>query len=612
MSTLPSLRTVRSPSEAIATSIHGTGRRFDPVLAVPRLPQAARELFQELIDLQLVEVDAIGQFLANASQNGPGLSTRERAAQTLARAGVLTLFQRDRVIGGHTHGLLLGPYRILDRISSGTVGTVFRGEHILLRRRVALKVVPVDDAVPANILERFRAEMRILAALDHPNVVKVFDAGIVEGQNQPALHYLALELLAGGDLEQHVCENGPQPVERASEWARQVAAGLQAAHDRYLVHRDLKPSNLLLTASGDVKIVDFGLAHQITSTLTVHGDLLGSVEFMAPEQSHDPTAVGSAADVYSLGASLFWMLTGELPFERTPSAPAAVKHLQSATPRHVRELKPELPAELDAFVSRMLARIPNERPSAVEAMRELGRFAARLSEPQCLHETVRQLEVSLQARNETISKSQDAVLFAMAKMAETQDGESPGHLKRMQEYVRILAEHLLDHPGWGALADPAFLVEIVRSVPLHDIGMSRLPDNVFGKPERLTPEERAIVERHPIHGSAILDELGREYGESLSFLRVARAIVRHHHERWDGNGYPDKLVGDAIPPAARLAALADVYDSLRHGRPHRPAIDHAAAVSAIAGSRGHFDPVVKEAFLACAEQFEEVAATVAN
>src|SRR5256884_8159428 len=119
-----------------------------------------------------------------------------------------------------------------------------------------------------------------------------------------------MELVPGGDLERYVAEQGPRPVGQACEWVRQAASGLQEAHDRHLVHRDVKPSNLLLDEQGRVKLVDFGLVRQFSSRLTDPRVLLGSVEFMAPEQSHDPSGVGPAADVYGLGATLFWLPTG--------------------------------------------------------------------------------------------------------------------------------------------------------------------------------------------------------------------------------------------------------------------------------------------------------------
>src|SRR5688572_2756113 len=142
------------------------GRAFDPVLDDTRLPPAARELLQDVIDLRLTDLPAVAAFLGHAADKLPGLTGRDRTAQALAHAGVLTPYQRDRVLAGSTHGLVLGSYRVLDPLGRGSVGVVFVGEHVLLRRRVAIKVLPVDDAVRPDLRERFHAEMRILAGLD--------------------------------------------------------------------------------------------------------------------------------------------------------------------------------------------------------------------------------------------------------------------------------------------------------------------------------------------------------------------------------------------------------------------------------------------------------------
>jgi putative two-component system response regulator len=276
----------------------------------------------------------------------------------------------------------------------------------------------------------------------------------------------------------------------------------------------------------------------------------------------------------------------------------------------------------------MLARNPADRPTAVEVMRGLGPFArpAAPAEPEPprpagpsddddsqvlrLRETVRQLEGCLRARDDAVRKAQGAVLYAMAKMAESHDGETEGHLRRMQEYVRVLATELAGHPDWPDLQDETFVSELIRCVPLHDIGKIGTPDAVLGKPGPLTAEERRLAERHPLTGSDILDALGREHGESLTFLGVARSVVRHHHERWDGAGYPDRLAGDEIPPAARLVALADVYDALRRDRPDRPGVGHAAAVAEVLAGAGQFDPAALDAFRATGKLFEEIYQTM--
>src|SRR5208283_2858335 len=142
---------------------------------------------------------------------------------------------------------------------------------------------------PAGVRERFYSEMRVLADLHHPHIVTAHDAGELDpaGPGMPGLVYLVMEVVPGGDLEEYVLKHGPLSIPQACEWIRQAACGLQEAHDRHLIHRDIKPSNLLLTARNQVKVVDFGLARQFCSRLTDPCSLLGSIEFMPPEQSHD-------------------------------------------------------------------------------------------------------------------------------------------------------------------------------------------------------------------------------------------------------------------------------------------------------------------------------------
>jgi serine/threonine protein kinase len=289
--------------------------------ALGQLPARAAALLADVVRLGLVDEGAAETFLAARSDRLGEYATEEHLGQALVRAGLLTHYQLGRVLTGATHGLVLGSYRVLDRLGSGGMGVVYLAEHGLLGRRVAVKVLTLNEDCPEDVRQRFFAEMRLLAQLYHPNVVLALDAGEVwpEDVSLAALTYLVMELVEGGDLETHVCRYGPCELARACDYVRQAAGGLQAAHDRHLVHRDLKPSNLLLTPGGQVKLVDFGLARQFCSRLTAPRSLLGSVEFMAPEQSHDPSGVGRQADVYGLGATLFWLLTGEPPYAFAPS-----------------------------------------------------------------------------------------------------------------------------------------------------------------------------------------------------------------------------------------------------------------------------------------------------
>jgi putative two-component system response regulator len=192
-------------------------------------------------------------------------------------------------------------------------------------------------------------------------------------------------------------------------------------------------------------------------------------------------------------------------------------------------------------------------------------------------------------------------------MAESREGETPGHLRRLQQYCRLLADAVAGEPTWAGVVDAAFQEQLERCVPLHDLGKIGLPDHILLKPGPLDPAERRLMETHAVTGDRMLEALGREHGHSLDFLGAARAIVRHHHERFDGTGYPDRLARDAIPAAARLVAVADVYDALRRRRYYKSPFSHPEAVHIIAReSPGQFDPALVRAFLACEKGLERI------
>ncbi len=218
-----------------------------------------------------------------------------------------------------------------------------------------------------------------------------------------------------------------------------------------------------------------------------------------------------------------------------------------------------------------------------------------------------QLEQSLRAREQDIREAHNALLFTMAKMAESRDGETPGHLKRLQAYTRVLAQEASNRPPWQGLVDERFLSRLERCVVLHDIGKIGLPEELLLKPGALNATERALVETHPLIGDRILEALSKEHGASLEFLGMARDIVRHHHERHDGRGYPDRLAGEAIPASARLVAVADVYDALRRERFHKPAMSHQATLRLmLTRSEGQFDPTLLEALKNCSDELAHI------
>lgn len=283
-------------------------------------------------------------------------------------------------------------YRLLEELGEGGMGTVYRAKHTRLDRIVALKILSVGRTASPRGVARFEREMKAVGRLDHPNIVRAFDAGEADG-----MHYLAMELVDGIDLERLVLQQGPLTISDACEIVRQAALGLAHAHQHDLVHRDIKPSNLMLARNGEVKLLDLGLARlndwvesgaedaevpQLRTSdlrLTGAGHFLGTIEFMAPEQAAHSHAVDLRADIYSLGATLFWLLTGEVPL---PAAEASTRDerlaaLQSRTARRLSTVRPGVPPELDDIVGRMLAADPNDRfATSSEVARVLTPLAA--------------------------------------------------------------------------------------------------------------------------------------------------------------------------------------------------------------------------------------------
>jgi response regulator RpfG family c-di-GMP phosphodiesterase len=224
----------------------------------------------------------------------------------------------------------------------------------------------------------------------------------------------------------------------------------------------------------------------------------------------------------------------------------------------------------------------------------------------CLLTTNAQLEQALQQRDQTAKQSQDVLIYAMAKVAELRGQETGAHLLRMQRYVRILAEEAKRLPAFAPIIDDAWVRMLERCVLLHDIGKVAIPDHILMKPGKLDDSERSIMESHTVLGADILEAVVRQQGACLAFLQMAIDVVRHHHEKYDGAGYPDALVGDAIPLAARLVALADVYDAMRSKLVYKPGLSHAAVRRLLLNpTQTHFDPAVMQAFRQCDGAFEQ-------
>lgn len=220
-------------------------------------------------------------------------------------------------------------------------------------------------------------------------------------------------------------------------------------------------------------------------------------------------------------------------------------------------------------------------------------------------------EVAIRTRE--LQAMHDVTILALASLAETRDNETGNHLLRTQHYVRALAERLCSHPRFAEHLSAISIELLFKSAPLHDIGKVGIPDRILLKPGRFEPQEFEIMQRHAHLGYQALVHAEELLGQPVPFLQVAKEIALCHHEKWDGSGYPQGLVGEEIPVSARLMAVADVYDAIISRRVYKPEMPHAKAAAIIReGSGTHFDPAVVEAFEALEEAFQQIAARYAD
>ncbi|MBC3906465.1 MULTISPECIES: HD-GYP domain-containing protein [Undibacterium] len=241
----------------------------------------------------------------------------------------------------------------------------------------------------------------------------------------------------------------------------------------------------------------------------------------------------------------------------------------------------------------------------------LARVATQLNLVRARHllqDQNKHLESLVQDRTRKLAKMQDAIIMAMASLAETRDNETGNHIRRTQNYVAALARKLKGHVRFSNDLTEENIELLFKSAPLHDIGKVGIPDNILLKPDKLTSEEFEVMKLHTVYGRETIISVEKYLGESNEFLRFAREITYSHQEKWDGSGYPENLAGDAIPLSARLMAVADVYDALISRRVYKPAFSHEEAIGIMRKGHGtHFDPDVLDAFLEITEEFRQIA-----
>jgi tRNA A-37 threonylcarbamoyl transferase component Bud32 len=330
----------------------------------PVLPAAivsSASLLQSLRQYRLLETAQVQELEALL----PRPADAKALAGELVRRGWLTPYQANQLLHGRGRELVLGSYILLERLGEGGMGQVFKARNWKLGRVVALKVIRKDRLANPDAVRRFRREVQAAAALSHPNIVHAYDADEIGGT-----HLLVMECLEGAtDLARLVAKSGPLPVAQATEYVRQAALDLQHAFERGLVHRDIKPQNLLVTADGRmVKILDMGLARldhstadaERSSTMTQEGAIMGTPDYIAPEQAMGSHDVDIRADVYSLGCTFYQLLTGQVPFPGGTLMQKLDGH-RFHEPKPVEELRPDVPPAAAAVVRKLMAKKPEER-----------------------------------------------------------------------------------------------------------------------------------------------------------------------------------------------------------------------------------------------------------
>jgi len=302
----------------------------------------------------------------------------KRFAQVFEAQGLLTPWHTEKLLGGKYKGFFLGRYKLLGHIGTGGMSSVYLAEHTGLHHKRAIKVLPKSRVKDASYLARFKLEAQAIASLNHPNIVVAYDI-----DNEDDVHYIVMEYVDGLDLQQLVKRDGPLDFALAAELIRQAACGLEHAHGKGVIHRDVKPANLLLDQNGVVRLLDMGLAlvaveNEASLTVANNENVLGTADYLAPEQALDSHGVDHRADLYGLGCTLYYLLTGKPPFSEGTLAQRIAKH-QTEMPKPIRQIRSECPGELEGICVKLMQKDPKFRyPTAGDLAVALEKFLARV------------------------------------------------------------------------------------------------------------------------------------------------------------------------------------------------------------------------------------------
>jgi len=329
------------------------------------MPSSADDFLKAVLRSGLLDQPDLQAALADAPAAEP-----QALADHLVQRGRLTAYQASKLLLGAPKGLKLGPYHIMTPIGKGGMGMVYLALDTRTKHHVAIKVLsPQRKKEGDRHLARFQREIEIAKDLLHPNLVLAQDVGF-----EQSVHYLVMEYIPGQTLYRLVTNQGPLSVARAARLFSEVATALEYAHSKGLIHRDLKPANIMVTPNDHAKVLDLGLAIMQGETaddqqvIGGKGHVVGSFDYIAPEQTRDAAAVDGRADVYSLGCALFFALTGRAPFIVSGSKEKMQAH-RHTPPEFVHHINPAVPPEFAALVYSMMAKSPEHRPASMADVR---------------------------------------------------------------------------------------------------------------------------------------------------------------------------------------------------------------------------------------------------
>jgi len=305
----------------------------------------------------------------------------EKIAKLLVKKRLLTEWHVEKLLSGKYKGFFLGKYKLLGHIGTGGMSSVYLAEHTRMGDKRAIKVLPKSRVKDATYLARFQLEAKAIASLHHPNIVLAHDL-----DNDGDVHYIVMEYVDGVDMQQMVKQDGPLELGVAAEMVAQAARGLHHAHGKGVIHRDVKPANLLIDKTGRVRLLDMGLAlvdaeDEQSLTVANNENVLGTADYLAPEQALNSHSVDHRADIYGLGCTLYYLLTGKPPFSDGTLAQRIARH-QKEMPKSIRTIRTDCSGELEGICVKMIQKDPRYRyQNAEEVAIALERYAATAPKP---------------------------------------------------------------------------------------------------------------------------------------------------------------------------------------------------------------------------------------